>query len=185
MGFVSKYWYNADPGFFGVENRIKPDGSYINIFDPTNTKLNRPYDIIGTPVYFKMGELTFGGIVQSWSRTLNSGGKGYSVIINGMESVLANCNIILDSFAGAIYSKNSSDDVTDNTWAGPRNYAGRDGVEYWDTISNGNIPNVFNVYGFLESLGKGGFGGARANDNGIEANKIVDALKVLTSVDLA
>ena len=183
LGFVSKYWYNSDPGFFGVNNRIKPDGKYITQYDDSNTTLNKPYDIIGTPVYFKMGQLTFGGVVQSWNRTLNSGGRGYSVVVNGMESILSQCFIILNNFAGAVYSKSINGD--DHTWAGPRNYAGRDGVSYWDTISNGNIPNVFNVYGFLESLGKGGFGGSRLNDDGIEANKIIDALSILTSADSA
>lgn len=182
-GVASKYWYNSDPGFLGVRNRIKPDGSYITGYDDSNTTLNKPYDLIGTPVYFRMGQLTFGGIVQSWGRTLNSGGKGFSVTVNGMESVLAHCYMILDNFAGAIYSKNSTG--TDHVWAGPRNYAGRDGVSYWDTITNGNIPNVFNVYGFLESLGKGGFGGSRLNEDGIEANKIIDAIKVLTSADVS
>jgi hypothetical protein len=180
----SKYWRNSDPGFFGVNNRIKPDGSYLNQYDPSNTSLNKPYDIIGTPVYFKMGESTFGGIVQSWNKTTNTGGRSYVVNINGMESILSQCYIILNNFAGAVYSR-SSNDGANPLWGGPRNYIGQEGVTYWDTIKNGNIPNVFNVYGFLESLGKGGFGGARLNEDGIEGNRIINALKVLTSADYA
>lgn len=180
----SMYWRNSDPGFFGVNNRIKPNGDYIDQYDASNTSLNKPYDLIGTPVYFKMGESTFGGIVQSWNKTTNTGGRSYVVNINGMESILSQCYVILNNFAGTVYSR-SDDDTVDRSWGGPRNFAGRDGVKYWDSIKNGNIPNVFNVYGFLESLGKGGFGGARLNDDGIEANKIIDALKVLTSADQA
>lgn len=172
--FVSRYWKNSDPGFFGKINRITPDGVY--------TGIQKPYDIIGTPVYFKMGELTFGGIVQSWNETINSGGKGVTVNINGMESILSQCYIILNNFAGAVYSR-STDLGIDQDLGGPRNYIGKEYVDYWGSIKEGNIPNVFNVYGFLESLGKGGFGGSRQNEDGISANAIVDALSVLTSAD--
>jgi hypothetical protein len=176
----SKYWLNSDPGFFGKPNRIRTDGTLITAYQDDNLNLNKGYDIINTPVYFKMGDFSFGGIVQSWSSSLNSGGENYSVIINGFESVLSNCYVILDNFAGAVYSRSISTSA-DNTFAGPRNYAGREGVRYDGIISEGNIPNVFNVYGFLESLGQGGFGGARATKDGISANQIVDALSVLTS----
>jgi hypothetical protein len=176
----SKYWLNSDPGFFGKPNRINTDGTLITYYQNDNLNLNKGYDIINTPVYFKMGDFNFGGIVQSWSSSLNSGGENYSVIINGFESVLSNCYVILDSFAGAVYSKSTAAGA-DNTLAGPRNYVGREGVRYDGIISEGNIPNVFNVYGFLESLGKGGFGGAKATKDGISANQIVDALSVLTS----
>jgi hypothetical protein len=177
----SKYWLNSDPGFFGKPNRINTNGTLITGYQDNNLNLNKGYDIINTPVYFKMGDFNFGGIVQSWSSSLNSGGENYSVIINGFESILSNCYIILDNFAGAVYSKSNDTSVTDHTLAGPRNYVGRDGVSYDGIISEGNMPNVFNVYGFLESLGKGGFGGARATKEGISANKIVDALSVLVS----
>jgi hypothetical protein len=176
----SKYWVNSDPGFFGKPNRITPSGTLITGYQNDNLNLNKGYDIINTPVYFKMGDFNFGGVVQSWSSSLNSGGESYTVIINGFESILSNCYIILDNFAGAVYSRSSSA-TADNTFAGPRNYVGREGVRYDGIISEGNMPNVFNVYGFLESLGKGGFGGARITKDGISANKIVDALSVLTS----
>ena len=177
----SKYWVNSDPGFFGKPNRITTSGTLITGYQNDNLNLNIGYDIINTPVYFKMGDFNFGGIVQSWSSSLSAGGESYTVIINGFESILSNCYIILDNFAGAVYSKSNNESVSNNSFAGPRNYVGRDGVRYDGIISDGNMPNVFNVYGFLESLGKGGFGGARATKDGISANKIVDALSVLTS----
>jgi hypothetical protein len=177
----SKYWVNSDPGFFGKPNRITPSGTLITGYQNDNLNLNQGYDIVNTPVYFKMGDFNFGGVVQSWSSSLNAGGESYTVIINGFESILSNCYIILDNFAGAVYSKSNNTNVTDHTFAGPRNYVGRDGVRYDGIISDGNMPNVFNVYGFLESLGKGGFGGSKVTKDGISANKIVDALSVLIS----
>ena len=181
-GVFSKYWLNSDPGFFGKPNRINIDGTLITKYQSDNLNLNKGYDIINTPVYFKMGDFAFGGVVQSWSSSLNSGGENYTVNIAGFESVLSNCYVILDSFAGAVYSRTTSTETgTDNSFAGPRNYIGRESVDYYGPISSGNMPNVFNVYGFLESLGQGGFGGANINQDGISANKIVDALSVLTS----
>jgi len=172
-GFKSGYWKGADPGFFGVKNRISPQAEY------KADTLCEAYDIIGTPVYFKMGALTFGGIIQSWQKTMNSGGKGYTVIINGMESILNECYIILDNFAGSVYAKLKNRDPS-NIWAGPLNYIGTE-ADYFGPISDGNIPNVFNIYGFLESFGKGSFGSSNRNDNGIRVNDIIKGLSVLTS----
>ena len=174
----SKYWYNPDPGFFGVPTRIKKDGNYYSgpAYDvPTQ---NRGYDIIDTPVYFKMGDFSFGGLVQSWSKNLSSTGRSYTVTINSMQSLLSSCFIILDKFAGAIFSKSLAGGTL---YGSPRNYTKTNQVIYGGSIAEGNLPNVFNVYGFLESLGIDGFGGSRKNNDGISANKIVDAITVLTS----
>ncbi len=175
-GFLSGYWKGPDPGFLGAKNRINTSRTH------TPTTLNEPYDIIGTPVYFKMGKLTFGGIVQSWTKTQGSGGKGYSVVVNGMESILNECYIILNDFAGAVYAQKSSGSTvqTPSLWAGPKNYVGPNAI-YNGSLLQGNVPNVFNVYGFLESFGKGYFGASNRNDNGIRVQDIVDALSVLTS----
>ena len=174
----SKYWYNPDPGFFGVPTRIKKDGTYYNGPAYNVPTQNRGYDIIDTPVYFKMGDFSFGGLVQSWSKNLSSTGRSYTVTINSMQSLLSSCFIILDKFAGAIFSKSL---VENPLYGAPRNYTKTNGVTYGGSIAEGNLPNVFNVYGFLESLGIDGFGGSRKNKDGISANKIVDAITVLTS----
>lgn len=185
----SQYWYNPDPGFFGVPNRINPDNTYLKQY--TNTPLNNGYDIIDTPVIFKMGDFSFGGIVQSWNRNLSAGGRNYSVTINSMTSVLNNCYIILSQYAGSIYSKLHSANFSNNLntpdvnsiFGGPRNYTGNAGgsIDYFGQIYEGNLPNVFNVYGFLESMGIDNFGGSKSTRDGISANSILDALSVLTS----
>ena len=174
----SKYWYNPDPGFFGLPTRIKKDGTYYNGPAYNVTTQNRGYDIIDTPVYFKMGDFSFGGLVQSWSKNLSSTGRSYTVTINSMQSLLSSCFIILDKFAGAIFSKSLAGGTL---YGSPRNYTKTNQVIYGGSIAEGNLPNVFNVYGFLESLGIDGFGGSRKNNDGISANKIVDAITVLTS----
>lgn len=176
----SNYWTDSDPGFFGMPTRILNDGTYFNgpaYSVPTN---NRGYDIIDTPVYFKMGDFSFGGLVQSWSRSISNGGKSYSVVINSMQSLLSSCHIILDNFAGTIFSKSLYENPSYGT---PRNYTKSEGVIYGGSIAAGNLPNIFNVYGFLESLGRDGFGGSGKNKDGLSANKIVDAITVLTSAN--
>ena len=187
----SKYWYNPDPGFFGQPNRINIDNTYNYTWNIANANLNKGYDIIDTPVFFKMGNFTFGGLVQSWDRQIGQGGKTYTVTVNSIQSLLNSCYVIIDGYAGAIYSKLQGSipqgaSLNNNSlFGGPRNYTGSAGVDYFGKLFEGNIPNVFNVYGFLESFGKDGFGGANINSNGLSANAIVDSLSVLTgAIDL-
>lgn len=173
---LSNYWYHPDPGFLGLQNRLNIDGSWINIYQQDNSNLNPAYDIINCPVYFKVGDFSFGGVVQSWNRSQSSSGDTISVTIEDMKSVLSNCYMILDKFSGAIYSKLKS---VDSYYGGPKNWLGTQ-LDYTGRLYNGNIPNVFNIYGFLESFSTYNFGGSNKNKNGISVNDIVNALTVLT-----
>lgn len=174
QGVVSRYWYKEDPGFFGTNTSIHRDGTY----DPTIP--NSSYDIIGVPVCFIMDKFIFLGVVQGWEKRTNAGQSiTYSVTIESFDKVLQNSYAIIDQYAGSIFSK-----LRNNTtgFGAPRNYvqSGPD-IKYFGKISEGNIPNVFNVYGFLESLGMDYFGGSKKNENGLPAVSIIDALSVLTS----
>lgn len=173
---LSEYWFDPDPGFLGIQNRINIDGKYIDLYNTNNSNLNPGYDIINCPVFFKSGDYSFGGIIQSWTRNLSSGGDVITVNIEDMKSVLSNCYIILDKFSGAIYSKIKN---SNSFYGGPRNWVG-DNVDYFGRLYNGNVPNVFNIYGFLESFGVDSFGASNKNTNGISVVKIIDALSVLT-----
>lgn len=182
-GMKSLYWTNPDPGFFGNQTRINFDGTFN-----TNAETSHPgfkYDIIDTPVYFKMGSFEFGGFVQSWSRDMSSGGKQYTVIVNGPQSILNSSYIILDQYVGSIFSKNPV-----SLFGGPKNYLYSAGIETSNSLNNvdlskGSIANVFNVYGFLESSGPDGFGGSRKNSSaslaGISINDVLRSLMILTS----
>lgn len=171
--FVSKYWYDPDPGFFGEPTRINTDNTYNN----TSNIQNKGYDIIGTPVVFKAGNFRFAGLVKSWTKQYGSS-FGYNLTIDSMQSLLSSCNLILNGYAGCVYSKPAG---AESNFGGPRNYTGNAGVDYFGHIYQGNIPNVFNIYGFLESFGVDGFGGSLASNEGIPVNAILDALGVLTS----
>ena len=171
-GFVSRYWYDPDPGFFGNKTCFTADGNYAR----SNYSASKGFDIINTPVMFRIGYFSFTGLVQSWERSYDNGGLTYDVTIESVDGILDQCYIILDKYAGAVYGK-----LAANTYGGPTSHIDGGSVVYKGTILQGNIPNVFNVYGFLESMGLRDFGGSQRNDNGISASLIVDALSVLTS----
>lgn len=170
-GFVSKYWYDEDPGFFGAKNGFDKDGNYSK----SNFDASTGFDIINTPVLFRIGNFSFAGLVQNWEQDYGSGGLKYNLTLESIDSILDQCYIILDKYAGAIFGKTGN-----NTLGGPVSILDT-GITYHGKIIEGNIPNVFNVYGFLESLGINNFGGSNKNDNGISATSIIDALTVLTS----
>jgi hypothetical protein len=172
-GFVSRYWRHQDPGFFGTKSSISIDGTY----DVNSYSRSVGMDIINTPVFFKIGEFTFSGIVQSWEQEIGNGGLTYKVNIESIDSLLSSSYIILGGYAGSIFSK-----FTGATYGGPKNYTGS-GLIYNGKITEGNLANVFNVYGFLESMGFGSFGASYRNENGISAKSVIDALSVLTSAN--
>lgn len=196
--FVSKYWYKEDPGFFAVGTRWNPDGVYEETLgrdDPNQSNLSSKlyiYDIIDTPVYFKFDNFEFIGLVRNWERNNRPGGITYSVTIESFDSLLDSCHCILQSFNGAIFNVSSSalenllnntQNLSSNQIGGPTNFplAANFAQKFDENISRGNIPNVFNVYGFLESMGSNRFGGAKLNSEGLRANDILDSIQTLTS----
>lgn len=45
--------------------------------------------------------------------------------------------------------------------------------------NDGNLPNVINIYGYLESFGPGYFGGSKQNDMGIKYNLLIGTLNAM------
>lgn len=177
-GFASNYWIQGDPGFFATGTTIGKAGGAKKP-DDTSTQLEA-YDIIGTPVYFKMQDFAFAGLVQSWEQDVSTGGVTYRVTIEGPDNILNNSWIIIGEYAGSIFTKADSSGGNSNPYGAP--ISGSDNtMSGLGTLTEGALHNVFNVYGFLESMGIDYFGGAGINDDGLKAKDIVQALKVLTS----
>lgn len=81
-------WTDSDPGFFGV--------TPIPFSSP-----NEVIDITGLPVYFRLGNFEFSGIIQSWEEFHNtSGNPTYSVQITDPRELLEHSELILSSYAG-------------------------------------------------------------------------------------
>ncbi len=169
-GCQSQYWLKSDPGFFGRQTRIGLNGT-----DSNSVGQQFQYDIIGAPVQFKMNDFSFLGVVQSWKRNLDQGGKNYTVTIDGMSSILNSCYVIVDKYIGSLFSRKTGSD-----YGSPKNYLGSAGVDYLGGVNTGALHNVFNVYGFVESLQTGFFGGARNTEEGMQAGQILSALSAMT-----
>lgn len=57
-------------------------------------------NLIGYPVYFNCGNFFFGGLLQNWTYTTNSGGRTYNVRVIDPRQILENCVLITDTYSG-------------------------------------------------------------------------------------
>lgn len=171
-----KWWQDKDPGFLGDNNNVMPDGSVV--VQP-GVYATSGYDITNCPVYFKMGDFSFGGVVQSWKKNKGQSGDIYTVVVHSMQALLNNCTVILDTYGGSISARLDS-----FGWSAPTNYVGNK-LKYNTTNNDkGNIPNIFNVYGFLESFGPYSFAGSSyKTEEGFLCTEALIALMVLTGAN--
>jgi hypothetical protein len=177
-----KYWKGKDPGFLG----LPPDP--VTGFNLGN---GLALDLIGTPVVFRFDDLTFGGMIHSWKVTGAQGGWAtYEVEIRSFSSLLNGCQLIIDGYAGAIAGLVPGTQITDrspiiNRLSVPHSYirnqpndtaTPNEYLDWTGDVRQGNLPNVFNIFGLLESVG---FGNSMKNDNGIRAIDILRGLQAL------
>jgi hypothetical protein len=153
-----KYWTDPDPGFLGLA-KYQPDGQLVR----------KAYDIIGVPAFFKFSSgLSFGGMISDWKANGGQGGSGlFEVTLKSYSSLLAGSYLIIDEYVGSISTEINS------TIAVPSNTTG----VYTSDIVKGNMPNIFNVFGYLENKG---FGYAGKTESGVSALQIYYALQDLT-----
>ena len=157
-GQTKKYWTDPDPGFLGLP-KYQTNGAFVR----------GAYDIAGAPVFFKFSDnLGFGGMISDWKTNGSQGGSGlFEVTIKSYASLLNGCQLIIDNYVGSIST------IIDSDLSVPSNTIG----DFTGDISKGNIPNVFNIFGYLENQG---FGFAGKTDSGVSALQIYYALKDLT-----
>jgi hypothetical protein len=121
------------------------------------------FNIIGSPCYVRWGNFEYCGLVKTWQANEGSNGTTYTVQLVDPREILEGVQLVIGDYAGGV------------------------GAAY----------NIFNVYGFLESFGQscpltyyggavwgtpaGGFGGAQVNENGMQWNRILVGLKLLSS----
>lgn len=206
-----KYWLGPDPGFVASKNKFRRNNRVTLGTDPItgnkNVELGEPVNIIGCPVRFQLDDFIFCGIVKSW-RSVNSGtgGRSYQVDIEGPNELISQTQIILNNYAGGIFMKGKpatppdepdtiviGDPITDQNItkeapiSGPSDDIWNQDIDLTEAFkgnihSDGNIPNIINVYGFLEAMAPGGFGGAAINDEGISTNSVIYTLNYLLSL---
>jgi hypothetical protein len=122
--------------------------------------------VIGSSQYLTAGAFTFGGIITSWNKSKNSGGKTYNVKLTDPRQILENVIIITDSYRGSIDSPNSSINYT----AAIRGLNYFNVYAFWEdsiTITNGTVNDC------------GSFGNSGFNQQGMPYFKILLALSYM------
>lgn len=123
---------------------------------------------VGTPAFIKVENFEFAGIVQSYTYQESANGFTYTVTLISPGVILESAQLILGKYTGPVTLSDSP-----------------------------TLSNIFNIYGFLESLGEdcglliaedcstfgslaGGFGNAERTERGIPWTLVKKALQVLT-----
>lgn len=167
-GAVPLNWLNPDPGFIG---------------DPRNFATNTSIDIIGCPAFFRYEDIWFGGMIKNWKY-----GKGqYEIQLQSFASLLKGCQMVLQKYIGTVTTEIPN---TATALITGQNLSVPYGDVYLATNSEhpyynprafasspyqGNIPNLFNVYGYLENIY--GFGSSGyIEGKGVSAGYIFDGI---------
>lgn len=149
-------WVDPDPGFIGNKNH------YAGKAD---------LDIIGCPSFFRFDNVWFGGMIKSWKYSDGT----YDVQLGSFAPLLKGCKLILAKYRGSISTiiANTEGALGDLPLAVP--YGDTSFVDmYKANPYQGNIPNVFNIFGWLEAAGFGASG--YIEEKGMPAGVIYDTL---------
>lgn len=142
------HWMGSDPGFLGIN-----------------------FYIIGCPCKFRFENLSFTGFINKWTYDNNI----FNVTITGPGSLLKGCRLILNEYYGSVSSLMPFTSAMGNPIAVPYSSPSFDGG-FNAQIAHGNIPNLFNIFGWLQNQY---MGFAKVTDTGVSAAQIYDALVVL------
>lgn len=150
-------WLGPDPGFIG-------DNAFVG---------GRVFGVAGVPCYAKFDDIMFGGYISKWTYE----GGTYSVELHGPGNLLKGVQLIVNEYYGSIST------ILNNT-AGAFPGGNPIALPYSDTSINvfnstifqGNIPNMINIFGYLQNQG---FSNALVSDYGINAAQIYDTLNIL------
>ena len=145
----------ADPGFIGLT-----------------------YDIIGCPVYFRIGQFEYSGLVQHWSEENSaSGHPTYSVQLMDPRQLLENSKMIIGDYAGTVGGVANVFNV----------YGMMESLGVACPQMSLNTPGAGYVWGDSGIDGAtfgspaGAFGGANTNNNGMPWYNIVTGLNLLAN----
>jgi len=177
-------------------NVIFTDSTPEEFRTTTNPDPGFTYPNIGAPVYFRVANFEYSGIIQGW--TVKEGSDGnpvFSVKIVDPRVILDNVQVILDNYEGSLYDSTTRRSVynllnvygylewtngkggpaDENTGVAARcqDYIAQHGGSVADALLN--VSAVAGGTGF--GAPAGGFGGARKTDRGISWNYIKAALQ--------
>lgn len=119
----------------------------------------------GTPVYFRVADFEFAGILTGWTiANSESGSPIYNIKIDDPRELLANTNLIIGDYAGGVGNIFNLINC----------------FGYMETFGQ-CVPDPLE-FGCSETFGSAlGFGGSLSNGNGIPAGRLTLAAALLTS----
>ena len=155
---VSSTWNAADPGFQ----------------TPT----------VGAPVYFRIEDFEFAGVIQSWAKKEDSSSfPTYSVTISDPRFLLENLTIITGEYAGEV--KNVPNLVNAYGWL--ESISGDvcqldEGLDCRPcSLDDGEYPDAETGLRPLLGSPANGFGGANENEQGVPWLRLKEAIQILLS----
>ena len=159
-------WTGPDPGFFGLIS-----------------------DIIGAPVFFRVGLFEFCGIIQAWEQNNStSGNPTYQVKLVSPNFLLSNAQIIINDYAGGVGTTYNAFNVFGyrETFGGDCGMISQDprfpsGGTYELTETIITAVGSDGIDGAVFGSPAQKFGGADVNNNGMQWEQILKAIKALTS----
>lgn len=147
-------WTDPDPGFYGLLGE-----------DP-----DVDFNLIGAPVYFRVGNFEFSGIVQSWEEVHSeSANPTYQVKIVDPSRLLSNTQIIINEYAdsvGGLFNVfNVFGFLEQFGTACPSWYQSS------PALYQQGIPSPINPDGVVFGAAPQAYGGANSNNNGLKWNE--------------
>jgi len=155
-------WTDPDPGFVG-----------------------HVIDIIGLPVYFRLKDFEFTGIIQSWEKVNNTDGQRYIVKLVTPVSTLQNSKLIIGEYAGSVVPPSSfiiPPSYNPHNIINVFGYAESQGIKcplYYQDSPGVYLPGDGGIDGAVFGTPAGGFGGSLLNNNGMPWNMIKNIINVL------
>lgn len=137
-------------------------------YGPDPGFLGETYSVVGAPCQVKFQDISFVGFIKNWKYE----NALYSVNLSGPGSLLKGVKLILSEYYGTISSEVQNYAVP---YGDPTT-----GLAFNQTLRFGNIPNLINIFGYLENNAAGS---SMISDFGIRANRVFDVLLTLLGSD--
>ncbi|MHA2031152.1 MAG: hypothetical protein ACW99Q_17365, partial [Candidatus Kariarchaeaceae archaeon] len=145
---IRQEWANADPGLYS--------------FGPNNNEAPE----IGSPVYFRVEDFEFAGILQSYRELDSQQGKDiFEIVLVSPQVILEGCQVIINDYAGNVGNTYNLFNV----------------FGFHESFGAYCPPYILEEDGILFGSEAYGFGGAQTNEKGMQWIKIKSGLSFLTS----
>ena len=148
-------WTDPDPGFYGLESGL---------------------ELVGAPVYFRVNNFEFSGIVQSWTEDESESGRPvYTVKIVDPSKFLSNSQLIINDYSGSVNDLynifNLYGYLESFGFSCPQRYQSSPACYLTGT------PSPLNLDGAVFGSDTNTYGSANINTNGLQWEQMLGAIK--------